>query len=392
MKKLFFSLITCILIFTSFVQSKDLRKKYSNQPKQIFNFNIQKYFYKRFEGKIGDKYSIVINFIRQDSLIDGNYYYEMHGFPIHFNYDSRIDSSGNFKINAETDGYDTNYLPIFSGEFQGKFFAKNKIEGYYKRPGKNVGLKFALKEIYPEGSTKIKMKNFSKSYQNGWQKADIVFLFPVLYNLSNKAIERNINTDIKNIFLKDYNFGERNKIWKTFNEMTNDFINRYKEFVNDTSLANDYKPMWENSFTTDIIFNSNYILSLENTEFRFEGGAHPITFFYYKNYNLNTGKEIELNELFNNDYKSELDRIGEKMFRKAYNIKPNESFEKAGYFIGKEGFHLNNNFSIAKGGLLFRFEEYEIGPYVFGAPTVFIPYSKIKDLINPTGLLAQFIK
>ena len=53
-------------------------------------------------------------------------------------------------------------------------------------------------------------------------------------------------------------------------------------------------------------------------------------------------------------------------------------------------FKLNENFAISTGGLLFTFNPYEIGPYVMGAPQVFIPYKEMKDLINKNGLLAQF--
>ncbi|MCL5030199.1 MAG: DUF3298 and DUF4163 domain-containing protein [Bacteroidetes bacterium] len=393
MNKIFLLMISVFLFLTSFSQTKStIGNKNKQRNKNIVTGNLPKYFYKRFEGKIGDKYSIIMNFIRRDSLVDGDYYYEKKGIPIYFTYESRIDGNGNFNLGEETWKYDTSYMPILSGEFRGKFVSEHKIEGYWKKPGTNVKFDFSLVEKYPDGSAVIELKQYSKAYSNGKEQADICFLFPILKNFSNREIEQLINSDIKNTFLKDYNFGERNNIWKNYNEMMNDFIERYKEFISDTSLPSDYKPMWQNSFTTNIIFNSDNILSLENTEFRFEGGAHPITFFNYKNYDLKTGKEISLNNLFKNDFIAELDKIGEKKFRETYNIKSDESFEKAGYFIGKEGFHLNNNFSILKTGLRFRFGEYEIGPYVLGAPSVFIPYADIKDLINPNGLLAQFIQ
>ncbi len=392
MKKSILFLIMITLLSPTFGFPKKQSKIYSKTSIQADLIHLPKYFYKRFEGKIGKKYSIVMNFIRRDSIIDGNYYNEKNGTPIYFNYGSRIDDHENFKIGEETGKYDSSYMPILSGEFHGIFISDNKIEGYWKKSGTNVKLSFSLDEKYPEGSAAFSLKEYSKSFHKGWQSADIDFLFPQIKNIYNKESNLLINSAIEKIFLKDYNRGERNRDWELYKEMMNDFINRYKEFVNDTSLPKDYKPMWQNSFTTNIIFNSNYILALENTEFRFEGGAHPITLFKYKNFDLKTGKEILLNDLFKTDYKNELDKIGEKIFRETYNIKPDESFEKAGYFIGKEGFHLNNNFSISKVGLLFRFEEYEIGPYVIGAPTVFIPYSEINNLINSNGVLAQFLK
>ena len=47
---------------------------------------------------------------------------------------------------------------------------------------------------------------------------------------------------------------------------------------------------------------------------------------------------------------------------------------------------------IQKDGMLFLFNEYEIGAYVAGAPVVLIPYKKISSLINNKGILARLIE
>ncbi len=393
MNKIFILLLFVFLLFTSFSESTNkIENQNRHQNKNISTVNLPKYFYKRFEGTIGDNLPIVMNLVRRDSMVDGNYYYEKKGVPIYFTFNSKIDDRGNIYLEEETSKYDTSNKSVVSGEFKGKFINGHEIQGNWKKPGANEKLEFSLEEKYPDGSAEIELKRFSKTYNNGKEQADIDFLFPILKNTSNKESEQSINSDIEKAFLKDYNFSERNNIWKSYDEIMNDFINRYKEFITDTSLPKDYKPMWENSFISDVVFNSNFIMSLENVEFRFEGGAHPITFFIYANYDLKTGKEISLADLFNENYKTELDKIGEKRFRETYNIKPNESLEKAGYFLDKGEFHLNNNFSISKAGLRFRFGEYEIGPYVMGAPSVFIPYTDLKNLIKPNGLLSQFLK
>lgn len=107
---------------------------------------------------------------------------------------------------------------------------------------------------------------------------------------------------------------------------------------------------------------------------------------------MQSGRKVILDDLFKPNYKATLDKIGERKFKEARKIKLSENLNAKGYLLEKDEFHLNTNFSISKLGLILRFNEYEIGPYVFGAPEVFIPYSDLRYLIKPDGLLAQFIK
>ena len=392
MKKVILYLLTVILFLAASNYAGIKNDSSKRSYKKESAVNLSKYFYKRFEGAIGGKYRIVMNLTRRDTMVDGNYYYEKKGIPIFFTFNSRIDNNGSIYLGEETGKYDTAYMPVVSGEFKGKFAGEHEIKGYWDKPGSKVKLDFSLEEKYPAGCAALNIKRFSKHYKKGDKRVDIEFLYPVITNLFDKGTEEIINSSFEKTFLRDYNFGDRDIKWKSYDEMMNDFISRYKEFVSDTSLPKDYKPMWENSFLTDVIFNSDNVLSVEDIEFRFEGGAHPLTFFIYANYNLKNGKEFSLDDLLVPGYKTELDKIGEKKFREAYNIKPGESFEQAGYFIKKNEFHLNNNFCITKAGLRFRFGQYEIGPYALGAPTVFIAYSEIKNLIKPDGLLVQFLK
>lgn len=84
------------------------------------------------------------------------------------------------------------------------------------------------------------MKRYSNSFSNEGTHADIEFFLPVINSLHDKEIEKLINSNIERTFLKDYNFGEMNNNWKNYEEIMNDFINRYKEFISDTSLPKDY--------------------------------------------------------------------------------------------------------------------------------------------------------
>jgi hypothetical protein len=49
-------------------------------------------------------------------------------------------------------------------------------------------------------------------------------------------------------------------------------------------------------------------------------------------------------------------------------------------------FHLNKNWRIAEGGLMFRFAVYEIGPRLFGSPEIFVEKERLRDIIQPSIL------
>jgi len=51
-----------------------------------------------------------------------------------------------------------------------------------------------------------------------------------------------------------------------------------------------------------------------------------------------------------------------------------------------------HSWSITKQGLGINFDSYQVGPYAAGPQFVRVPYSAIKDLINPDSPLGQFVK
>jgi hypothetical protein len=112
--------------------------------------------------------------------------------------------------------------------------------------------------------------------------------------------------------------------------------------------------------------------------------AHPQNEGIFYNFDIRTGKQILLDDLLIQNYETTLNKIGEQKF-----VETNGSdmwhFEK-----GK--FEVNRDFAITPGGLLFSYDQYEIGPYVMGAPQVFISYKDIDNLIKPNGLLEAWRK
>ena len=50
------------------------------------------------------------------------------------------------------------------------------------------------------------------------------------------------------------------------------------------------------------------------------------------------------------------------------------------------------SWTISRKGLSMTFDAYQVGSYAAGPQNVLIPYSVLKDLINPDGPIGQFVK
>ncbi|MGL5712291.1 MAG: DUF3298 and DUF4163 domain-containing protein, partial [Paraclostridium sp.] len=182
------------------------------------------------------------------------------------------------------------------------------------------------------------------------------------------------------------------KIIDNINIQISNTINEFKNKIKKTS--EDYKKTYEKEDKKDqypkyqyeaisdykIEFNKSNILSIPLTMYEFTGGAHGLTTIKSFNYDVSTGKEIKLKDLFkeNSNYKEVINKhISEE-------ISKNPSV----YFVGEEGFKGISDiqtFYIDDEGLVIYFSLYDIAPYSTGIPTFTITWDEIIDYLeNPT--------
>lgn len=159
------------------------------------------------------------------------------------------------------------------------------------------------------------------------------------------------------------------------------------EYSKDLSTLSD----WQLERNVEILFQSNQLLSLSVAEFSYTGGAHPNSNTAYIVLDKTTAKPIQLADLFNAGYETDLNVIGERLFRQARNIPEGMSLTEAGFWFENDVFLLNRNFAITDKNLLFYFNPYEVSAYAMGASEIVIPIEDIKHLINPVGVLSKHV-
>ena len=133
----------------------------------------------------------------------------------------------------------------------------------------------------------------------------------------------------------------------------------------------------------EIKTNERNILSLTLTVYSFTGGAHGMTIVKSLSFDITTGKQYELKDLFKpeSDYVTVLSTIIEKKI-KDWNIQLLGEFTKI---------RSDQDFYLADHSLVIYFQLYEITPYVWGFPYFPIPILDIQDIIQPNGPLEKLL-
>jgi hypothetical protein len=161
------------------------------------------------------------------------------------------------------------------------------------------------------------------------------------------------------------------------------FIDDYLDYIKDDQGTSGY---WEQSKKIHVVFINEKVLSLQDDEDGYTGGAHGFSTTHLSSLNLKTGKVLELNDILLKNKHKKLVRIAEQHFRKLHNLSGKESLEQAGFDFDKNHFALSKNFAVLKKGIMFYYNSYEIAAYVVGATQLFIPYEALVGVVDTQSI------
>lgn len=173
-------------------------------------------------------------------------------------------------------------------------------------------------------------------------------------------------------------------------------ISTFREKVK--ANASLQKAMEKNKITNNLYvdYNTSYIKAKHNhiISIRFSmqgqiaGNHRPYHHFAVLNYNLDTGRPIELGELFlpNANYLNLLSQYSRNIL---FNRLTNKSMIAKGTVPLPENF---SNWNIKPNGLIITFNENQVAPSIFGAQTILVPYSVLSEMISPASFITDCIK
>ena len=186
---------------------------------------------------------------------------------------------------------------------------------------------------------------------------------PQINGLENGEAQSAINkalAEVPNTALKEY----REATSYIDKEIKNN--NRSSDLMNALILMVNY----------DVKLLTKKTFSIVEQSYMYSGGAHGITTTVGKTFDLRTGREYSLGDLFDTaDYTQNINRI----IREEITARGKQDLYR---FTGLQN---NQAFFISKEGLFIFFQQYEIAPYSEGIITFFIPYSQL------TGFKSQIV-
>lgn len=169
-------------------------------------------------------------------------------------------------------------------------------------------------------------------------------------------------------------------IFQTNQQQITDFFNNCYEFFSDLKAEDRNIPApWTSELSYTIELYNDSLISIMFSSYDYSGGAHGNTYYFVKNYRLTpTGfKPLALTDVFkNNTIANGLSAL----------IVANLKEQQASSVVDgeKQSFKPDELqfFTLTPAGINFHFAPYEVGAYAEGAFVVFIPYEKLKPLLN----------
>jgi hypothetical protein len=167
------------------------------------------------------------------------------------------------------------------------------------------------------------------------------------------------------------------------------------EAVRDTILGQranetgpDSREPWIIQRDISVIGDTLGLMTFRIDEMRSTGGVHPNSLQLLELVDVRAVKALFLDEMLTAEQKERLRVVAEPYFRKARSLRPTDDLEEAGFTFEGGRFTLTSNVGLVKGGLLLRYNPYEIAPYALGPTDVLVPWADLKKI----GLIPAFTR
>jgi len=334
-----------------------------------------------FVGTIDNKHAVRMELARKDADLTGSYFYERAGA---FNsamrtleLKGRIDGDGKVTL-AETTYSRGN--PQRTGEFSGKLDGLSangdlrlRLSGSWTGAKDGKQMPFSLRQLrFDLGGLKLDERN--EKNENKKLRYEIETEMPQLAGAGDARVEK-FNQAVTNLVAS-----RAGEFKKAADEMV-------REEAATKQDAKSSRPPNSMDVSYEITAAGKDFISVLFSFYEYAGGAHPNTTTESFNYDLNSNAPVRLADLFtpNSNYLTVISDYCVRELKKLDTVSGAEN--GAGPKI--ENFH---SWNITPAGLKITFDPYQVGPYVVGQHQVVIPYSALKPIIKPDGLLAQFSK
>lgn len=334
-------------------------------------------YYKYLQGTIGNQ-KVIIQLIKYHDRYEGIFINDSTGRPLEIT--GKKDSSGLLTL-ISYDHY--NSVDTLTGTFpQPGVFHGDCADTAGKRAT------FTFQEIYPAGTYRWKVYTLSDSlaYDSTQQnspkaRVQMVLLWP-----------EGAENLIKDSIIKYYcgrSIALTNPA-QVLHSPVDSFFSEYNNLKRNmrNSTAGEIPAIfnWESDLDMKIIWNAGSIVSVAFQSYQYTGGAHGLSNTLLNVFDLKENKTLTMNDIFKPGYEKELQQALEEDLREQYDIPANAPLNGNHGILFDKHLALTKNFYLTGKGIGFIYNPYEVAPYVAGQINLYIPFSKIANIIQPAYL------
>jgi hypothetical protein len=202
---------------------------------------------------------------------------------------------------------------------------------------------------------------------------------------------RRLRYTIKSRYPQSLAAGRDARLMKLNQELRNLVSKEVLDFKEDFSAPeermNEVGSYYESNYMTELAAN-DLVSFYFGVSTYYEGAAHPNHNSLVFNYDLKEGRKLNLADLFkpNSNYLEVISDYAIKELMKQKAPDPDENWIKEGAGAKEENY---KSWNITRQGLKVTFDPYQVASYAEGPHEVVIPYTALKDVIDPNGPLAR---
>ncbi len=328
-----------------------------------------------FRGSIGSDLELQMKLVRAAGKLSGTYFYRKVGTKIDVR--GTIDNSGSVVLEEfDENGKQTG---IFKGVWKTNEDGLIELSGNWSKPDGSKSAAFTLTQELVEFSHGVEIVARQIKEKNKKLNYEIDAEYPQLTGSSDANFEK-FNEAARSLVTKQVN---------AFRAEMADSASEPNRVASETGsdLGAGY---------TIALANDDLISVLFDIGGYYAGAAHPNSGTDVINFDLRNGKPLKLADLFKPGakYLPVLANYCIQDLKKQSKQEGEDGMLDDDWIKRGAGPSLNNyrSWTISKRGLGITFDSYQVGPYAAGPQYVVVPYSALKDVINPDGPIGQFVK
>lgn len=335
-----------------------------------------------FKGSIGSRLGLQMKLTRAGETVTGNYSYQKVGAKIELK--GTIDKDNNLTLEEfDAGGKQT-------GLFKGIWLVDKddglvNVAGNWSKPNSEKKTAFSLHQEPIEFTGNVELIAKQSKESNKKLNYKIEAEYPQATGALDNRFDK-FNQEAKNLVTRRISAFK-----KETSDVSQDGGATPEASPEDSSAlpANSLDISYSIALATDDLISLEFEVGSYSS-----GAAHPNSYSEVLNYDVKAGKVIKLTDLFNPGAKY-LQLIS------AYCIKDLKRQSKSKDSLlddqtiqsgaGPDAQNYDS-WTITKKGLEITFDPYQVASYAAGPQSVVVPYSALKELIKPDGLLAPLAK